>query len=225
MVYRIPKYDGNVEIHWSLLNRFAGKFPSYAFFKPHAISYKTAYGEYTTLAPSYEFLATISNHLVKDMSTRFKYMIDLSCMLSQYPDLLDDPVILETAEKYGFKKKLKNGLSLINSLIGVKIPNNYLADLNREDMSVPLAYPRAINKFQFNDIGFIKRSLALQDSFKNKVRLLLSCFSYLFIPSYLDINAYPLPAVFLPLLFILRPFRLAFQKLGLARVNKPIKKD
>jgi len=225
MVYRIPKYDGKVEIHWSLVDLFAGKFPSYAFFKPYTLSHKTVYGEYTVLSPPCEFLATVSNHLVKDMSTRFKYLIDLTCMLSKYPDLLNDPIILETAEKYGFKKKLKVGLSLIDNLIGVKIPGYYHADLSREDLSIPLAYPRAIGKFQFNDITFIKRSLALQDNFKNKIRLLLSCFSYFFIPSYLDINAYRLPAVFLPLLFILRPFRLALQKLGLTGKNKPIKKN
>ena len=225
MVYRIPKYDCNIEIHWSLLNRFAGKFPAYAFFKPHTIQYKTVYGEYTILPPSYEFLATVSNHLVKDMSTRFKYLIDLACMLSKYPDLLNDPIIMETAENYGFKKKLKKGLSLIDSLVGVRIPGDYLSDLSREDLSIPLAYPIAIDKFQFNNFSFLKRSLALQDSFKNKVRLLLSCFSYFFIPSYLDINAYRLPAFFLPLLFILRPFRLAFQKVGLTGQNKPIKKN
>lgn len=225
MVYRIPKYDFNVEIHWSLLNRFAGKYPSYDFFEPHAISCKTTYGEYTVLSPPYEFLATVSNHLVKDMSTRLKYLADIACMLSKYPDLLADPILLQTAEKYGFKKKLKKGLSLVDNLIGVKIPDNYLSDLNSEDLLTPLAYPIAIGKFQFNNFTFIKRSLALQDDFKNKARLLLSCFSYFFIPSYLDINTCRLPASFLPILFILRPFRLALQKAGLTRRNKPFKND
>lgn len=225
IVYRIQKYDGNVEIHWSLLNQYSGKYPSYAFFKPHAFQQKTKYGEYTILSPPYEFLATASNHLVKDMCTRFKYLIDITCMLYVHSDLLDDPIILETAEKYGFEKKLKKGLSLVNQLVGAKIPENYLHDLSKADLVVPLAYPPAISSFQFNNFTFIKRSLSLQDSFKNKVGLILSCLFYFFIPSYIDINTFRLPVIFLPLLFILRPFRLLFQKIGLTAGNKSFKKD
>jgi hypothetical protein len=225
MVYRIPKYDCNVEIHWSLLNRFAGKYPTCDFFKPHTRLYKTKHGEYTVLSPSYDFLATVSNHLVKDMGIRLKYLVDISCMLSKQPGLLDDPVILETAESYGFKKKLKKGLSLVNQLVGIPIPDNYLSELDIEDISVPLAYPTAISRLQFNDRRFVKRSLALQDNLTNKIRLLFSCFSYFFIPSYLDINAYRLPAFFLPLLFFLRPFRLLAQKIRLVNGKTSIKKN
>jgi len=213
IVYRIPEYNFNVEIHWALLNRFAGRYPSYGFFKPHAIPCQTMYGNFTTLSPVYEFLAVISNHLVKDMGTKFKCHIDIACMLFKYPDLLNEPIILETARKYAFEKKLKKGLSIMEELIGIKIPGNYRTQPTREEIAIPSAYPIAINKFQFDNGAYMKRSLALQDNFKNKAQLVITCLLYFFIPSHFDINTFRLPVIFYPVLFILRPFRLLFERI------------
>lgn len=215
MVYRVPKYDCNIEIHWSLLNGFAGKYPPFEFFKPHIEPYKQAYGEYAVLSPPFDFLATISNHLVKDMGTRFKYMIDIACILKKHPALLDDPVILSTAAKFGFKKRLIKGLSVVSSLTGVDIPPSCSTTINSEDLLVPLQYPVALSSLQFNNIRFLKHSLRSQDSIVNKARFLLRSFVYFFIPSYIDINTFRLPIFLFPLLFILRPFRLLSEKINL----------
>jgi len=223
IVYRIPGYNFNVEIHWALLNRFAGRYPSYKFFKPHAIPHQTIYGNFKTLYPVYDLLAIISNHLVKDMGTKFKCHIDIACILSKYPDLLNEPIILETAKIYGFEKKLKKGLSIMEGFIGVNIPENYRIQLTREDLAIPLAYPIAISKFQFDNKAYMKRSLALQDNLKNKIRLLTTCFLYFFIPSHIDINTFSLPAIFYPVLLILRPFRLMFEWLRPAAKDNPAK--
>ncbi|HEY9000076.1 MAG TPA: nucleotidyltransferase family protein [Mucilaginibacter sp.] len=213
IAYRIPAYNFCVEIHWALLNRFAGRYPSYAFFKQHTMPYHTKYGDFTILSPAYDFLAIVSNHFVKDMGTKFKCHIDIACILSKYPDLLNDPVILDTAKEYGFEKKLKKGLSAVKDLIGINIPDSYQWQLTREDLGVPLACPIGIRKFQFDNPAYMKRSLALQDNFKNKFRLLTTCFLYIFIPSHIDINTFRLPAIFYPVLFIFRPFRLLFERI------------
>ena len=223
IVYRIPEYNFNVEIHWALLNRFAGKYPSYKLFKPHTIPHQTIYGNFKTLSRVYDFLAIISNHLVKDMGTKFKCHIDIACMLTKYPDLLNDPIILEIARKYCFEKKLKKGLSMMEELIGINIPGSYRRQLTREDIAVPLAYPIAISKFQFDNKVYMKRSLALQDNFKNKIRLLTTCFLYFFVPSHIDINTFRLPAIFYPVLFILRPFRLLFERIKSVPKNNIVK--
>jgi len=223
IVYRIPEYNLNVEIHWALLNRFAGRYPSYEFFKTHAIPYQTIYGNFKTLSPAYDFLAIISNHLVKDMGTKFKCHIDIACMLTKYPDLLNEPIILETARKYGFEKKLKKGLSIMEELIGINIPVNYRTQLTREDLAIPLAYPIAISKFQFDSKAYMKRSLALQDNLKNKAKLLTTCFLYFFVPSHIDVNTFRLPAIIYPILFILRPFRLMFERIKSVPKNNIVK--
>ncbi|MBS1522339.1 MAG: nucleotidyltransferase family protein [Bacteroidetes bacterium] len=213
IAYRIPAHNFCIEIHWALLNRFAGRYPSYTFFKQHTISYHTKYGEFTTLSPVHDFLATVSNHFVKDMGTKFKYHIDIACMLSKHPDLLNDPVILETAKKYGFERKLKKGLCITKDLLNIDIPDNYRTPLNAEDLAVALAYPIGILKFQFDNPEYMKRSLALQDNFRNKIRLLTISLLYFFFPSYIDINTFRLPVILYPILFILRPFRLIFEQL------------
>ena len=214
IIYKVPKYDCNIEIHWSLLNTFAGSFPDFVFFKAHIKPYKTDYGEYSVLSPTYDFLATISNHFVKDMSNRFKYIIDVASLLKKHPALLDDPVILSTAKKFGFEKRLIKGLSVVNALTGVDIDSGYRHELTKEDVLVPLQYPIQLRNFQFNNIHFLKRSLRLQDNLKNKIALLSRAFCYLFIPSYIDINTFRLPVYLSPLLFILRPFRLLFEKIS-----------
>lgn len=217
MVYRVPKYDCNIEIHWSLLNGFAGKYPPFEFFKPHIELYKQAHGAYAVLSPQFDFLATISNHLVKDMGTRFKYIIDIACILKKHPLLLDDPVIFSTATKFGFKKRLIKGLSVVSGLTGVDIAPPFSTTITREDLLVPLQYPVALSSLQFSNIRFLKRSLRSQDNTANKARFLLRSFSYFFIPSYIDINTFRLPIYLFPLLFILRPFRLLLEKTSLRR--------
>ncbi|MFB9840823.1 nucleotidyltransferase domain-containing protein [Mucilaginibacter ginsenosidivorans] len=215
MVYHVPKYDCNIEVHWSLLNGFAGKYPTFEFFNPHIEPYKQASGEYIVLSPSFDFLATISNHLVKDMNTRFKYIIDIACILKKDPALLDDSVILSTATKFGFKKRLIKGLSVVSSLTGVDIAPSFSTKITREDLLVPLQYPVALSSLQFNNARFLKRSLSSQDNTANKAGFLLRSFAYFFIPSYIDINTFRLPIYLFPLLFILRPFRLLLEKISL----------
>ncbi|MDO3642254.1 nucleotidyltransferase family protein [Mucilaginibacter sp. L3T2-6] len=213
IVYTLPKYKCNIEIHWSLLNRFTGNYPSFDFFLPHIRPHYQNNTECTVLSPTYDFLAIISNHLVKDMGTRFKYIIDIACILKKHPELLTEPDLLTIAGRYGFKKRLVNGLSVVSSLTGVAVGPDYSTKVTQEDLKIPLQYPIELRNFQFNSIHFLKRSLALQDNVKYKIGLLTRSFFYFFIPSYIDINTFRLPVYVFPLLVILRPFRLLFEKM------------
>jgi hypothetical protein len=218
IVYSLPVSasgrSNTVEIHWTLTNRFAGKYAEYPFFRSHVESYQLNSLSLHKLAPAYDLVAIVSNHFVKDMFVRFKHITDIACFLQRHPGLPDDHIIFPTAKKYGFEKRLRVGLTLVNDLVGIpsnprytgqKIPDRYLA--------TPVQYPILLPRLQFNEPGFLKRSLELQDSFVQQCTFLARSFLYIFIPTYIDINTFKLPVYFFPVLVILRPFRLLYERI------------
>lgn len=203
----------SIELHWTLTNRFAGKYPEYPFFRSHIEPYQLNSLSLHKLSPAYDFAAIVSNHFVKDMFGRFKHITDIACFLQRHPGLPDDHIIFSIAREYGFEKKLETGLSLVYALTGIAAnPRHTNKPLPDRYLATPLQYPILLPRLQFNEGGFLKRSLELQDSFINKCKFLGRSFLYIFIPTYIDINTFKLPVYLLPLLFILRPFRLLYER-------------
>ena len=204
----------SIEIHWTLTDRHAGSFPGYSFFAPHTQPHRIAALSMHKLQPAYDFLVVASNHFVKDMFVRFRYITDIAGLLKRYNGVPDPELLLSVGRQYHCTKKLLTGLSIVEQLIGIpsrgpgvpqQVPASFLA--------TPLRYPVLLPRLQFDEKKFLKRSLELQDNAWQKCRFLLRCFLYIFIPTYVDINKFRLPGYFLPLLIVLRPFRLLFEKI------------
>lgn len=203
-----------VELHWTLTNRFAGRYPEYPFFRAHLEPYRLNNFSLHKLAPAYDFAAIVSNHFVKDMFGRFKHITDIACFLQRHPGLPDDHIIFSIAKKYGFEKKLQTGLSLVYALVGVPSNPNYTnRPLPDRYLVTPLQFPILLPRLQFNEGGFLKRSLELQDSLVQKGKFLTRSFLYIFIPTYIDINTFKLPVYLSPALLILRPLRLLYERI------------
>lgn len=213
IVYHRPDValSASIEMHWRLMDRFSGKYPSYDFFSPHLVSHQTGGLHIDRLSPTYDLLAVVSNHFVKDMGIKFKYLIDLACLINKEKSALDVAVIISCAKRYGFEKKLMTGLGLLKEFLDIELIEDNLTVLPEQILKTPLEFPVHLPRLYINEPKFIRRSLQLQDNSLNRLKFILRCFCYGFLPTYEDINQFKLPVYFLPLLIIARPFRLLYQ--------------
>lgn len=224
IVYHKPDEKlGSIELHWRLMDRFSGNYPSYDFFSPHVIHYQNGGLSIDKLSPTYDFLAVVSNHFVKDMGIKFKYLIDIACLINKEGVNLDTRVIADCAKRYGFEKKLNAGLGLVEQLLDIGLSQNKQEALPDQLLKTPLEYPVHLPRLYINEPKFIRRSLQLQDNSLNRVKFILRCFSYIFLPTYEDINQFKLPVYFLPLFIIMRPFRLLYQAVKPGKEVIPVK--
>jgi hypothetical protein len=202
-----PDHSFSVEIHWRLMERFSGNYPEYSFFSGNLQSVKFGASVVDKLQPTYDFLAVVSNHFVKDVSSKFKYLIDAACLISTQTDL-DTDLIFSTANKYGFARKLNAGLSLTNDLLGISLKNWQPKEaLPAFYLQTPLKFP--LVKTYLTDKSFLKHSLQLQDNRANKFKFIGRVAQYTFIRSYVDVMALNQPISSLVVYFAKAPFRLA----------------
>jgi hypothetical protein len=211
IVYVQPAFPKNnlIEIHYRLMDRCSGEYPGFDFFEQHLVEHKFGDIEINTLSPTYDFLAVISNHFIKDMNSKFKYLVDIACLIQKEGKSLDLQVINDCAKKYCFQKKLNIGLESLKQLLGFELFEHAPVKLSAEDLEIPLKYPMVTHRSHFFESEFLNRSFKLQDSLYHKLTFSARCFLYLFLPNKADINAFKLPIVVSPLLVILRPLRLA----------------
>jgi len=221
IVYRHTGINTSVEMHWRLMERFSGSYPAYDFFSPHLTPFRSGDFSLHKLTPTYDFLAVASNHFMKDMYIKFKYMIDIACIISKERDELDTEAIFLCAKKFSFEKRLQTGLELVNQLLGVELINDQPYKIPAELLKIPLAPKLYLPRLYINETKFISYTLRLQDNFLEQIKFLSRCLFYVFMPTYVDINQLNAPVYFLPLLIFLRPFRLLYQAVkGAASKNK-----
>jgi hypothetical protein len=208
----------SVEMHWRLLNAHYGDFPSHRFFKEGLIPVSISGVSITSLAPTYDFLAVGSNHFVKDLSTRFKYLLDIAGII--HTSKLDAGLISEVVKTYRCEKRFGHGLFLIESLLGKRI-NGYVVNHGFAASALCYTLEPSLIKIKISDPGFLKRSLALQDSFSDKIKFMMRCLYNYPLPMATDIHRvnkrYPLP--FLVALRLSRSARKAVQRLTGKKMN------
>jgi len=180
IVYRNKDINTSVEMHWRLMERFSGSYPVYDFFIPHLSPFKSGDFSLHKLTPTYDFLAVASNHFMKDMYIKFKYMIDIACIISKETAGLDTEKIFLCAKKFSFEKRLRTGLELVDQLLGVKFNFDEPYKIPVELLKVPLQAKLYLPRLYINEPKFIKYTLRLQDNFIRQVKFLSRCLFYFF---------------------------------------------
>ena len=215
IVYRTPSEHESfsVEMHWRLMEKFSGNYPQYDFFIPNLEEYNMGGLKLYKLSPTYDMLAVVSNHFVKDMGIKFKYLVDVAAIINKEKHLINEALVFETATKYGFKKRLNIGLALTESLLGISLDKVEETTDHLKYLNVPLAFPIQLPRLYINEPGFIKRSLQLQDSNTNKLKFISKSIKYMFLPTYEDINQLKHPTGNASLLAITRPFRIIYRSI------------
>jgi len=204
LVYTVPAGKASkgfsVEMHWRLTDRFAGTMPDYDFFY-HNNSLNTT---------EKDFLLTSINHFAKDLFCKFKYCIDIAAIIQTKGNELNYERLLQTAARYGFEKRMLIGLGMVNDLLGISlgVNNARLKDAIATYRIKALQQPVYIRQHYILNRQFLIHAFLLQDTLSRKTAFVLKCLLYVFIPTELDLKNYRLPAYTLPLLFIVRPFRL-----------------
>jgi hypothetical protein len=211
LVYIKPGGSFSLEMHWRLMERFSGRYPSFDFFAKGLQSYRAGSFPFIKLLPTYDFLAVVSNHFVKDMCIKFKYLIDVAVLLQKEQSVLNQDMIVQCAKNYKFEKRLMVGLKLVDELLGISFMPSRHQPVSDDMLQAPLSQQIQLKRLYINELSFIKRCLQLQDNFAEKVKFLLRSLAYGFLPTYADINELKLPPYLLPVLAICRPFRLLYK--------------
>jgi hypothetical protein len=202
----------SAEMHWRLLNTHYGSFASYEFFRSGLTETDITGLPLKSLSPTYDFLAVGSNHFVKDISSRFKYIIDIASIIGNGGSL-DTGMIESILKKYRCEKRFQHGLFIIKSLLGIEL-REYNLQRSFSLRSVAYTLEPKLIKIKISDAKFIRRSLALQDSSSDKARFILRCLYNYPLPMPTDIyNAgkqYPVP--FLVILRLSRSLKKATQR-------------
>lgn len=202
----------SVEVHWKLLNIYFGSFPGMNFFETGSADVFIGDLHLRGLQPTYDFLAVCSNHFVKDMSVKFKYIIDAACLLNKYQSSLDTGLIRQVSDKHHCRKRIEHGLYLVDALLGQQIAGFGLKyPFDQSKLDHPLQTPLMVRDFNVTSFSFIKTALRLQDSFADKLQFLVRCFSYFFLPTNNDLHINKDSNVSVFLLAIRRPFRLGWK--------------
>jgi hypothetical protein len=202
----------SVEVHWKLLNTYFGSFPGMDFFESGSSDIFIGDLRLRGLQPTYDFLAVCSNHFVKDMSVKFKYIIDAACLINKYQTSFDQDLIRQVSDMHHCRKRIEHGLYLADALLGQEITGPGLKyRFEQSGLTHPLHTPLMVRDFNVTSFSFIKTALRLQDSFADKVKFLMRCFSYFFLPTDNDLHINKDNNVSVFVLAIRRPFRLGLK--------------
>jgi hypothetical protein len=175
--YVAPGYNSigySAEMHWRLLNAHYGEFETFAFFKQGLLEKKIGPLPFVCMNAGYDLLAVGSNHFIKDLSTKFKYIIDIACLLKKNGNEIDPSAVKFVMQKHGFEKRFEYGLFLVKALLGFEIPEyncNYAFSSDRLNKTIEYK----LVEIKISNGQFLKRSLELQDNGFAKLKFFLRC--------------------------------------------------
>ncbi|MCJ8209200.1 nucleotidyltransferase family protein [Mucilaginibacter sp. RS28] len=190
----------SVEIQWSLVESHFNAFPGYDFFSGN---FKKRDGtDVPGLNETYDFICVSSHHLLKEPLFKFKYLVDLACIVNTAGERLDFEKIEDLYLKLGYERFLYAGSAALTDILGIQFGTSpqveafyaiFLADKN--------AHLPMVNRLQLFKT-FIKNQ-SLRQNFVFMIKVIRSVAR----PNISDLLL-NLPPRLVPLLFIIRPVRL-----------------
>jgi hypothetical protein len=197
----------SVEIQWRLVDRFDGRYPAYSFFADHLTDVAIGSKTIRALDPTYDFICVCSNHVFKEHFNKFKYVLDIACMIAQSNGEIDRQTVANVIENYRLTKFFNRSFGVLYDLLGIAYDNPPVENTNDEEaLNDALAFPlkRKLNRDQ--------TIYDLQTGTKDKIKLTATRLLFLVLPNYTDIATFRLPFKGLPLLIVARLFRLLFKR-------------
>jgi len=203
----------SVEIQWKLLEGFVGDYLPFTALLPHVTTYTIAGYEQKGLTPTYDFLCIVSHHIIKDPLIRFKYLVDLACIASVGKDAIDHATVASVIKEYGYWKVFQESNTVIEDLLGIQVhPGTSMPLQHPQLLQHAIGFPLA-ERTESRNIQAMLLLARLQDGWRGNMKVKLRMLLYWILPNIDDINAFRLPVWCLPLLFVLRPFRLLYKYL------------
>ncbi|GAB2686615.1 hypothetical protein GCM10027037_05740 [Mucilaginibacter koreensis] len=201
----------SVEIQWRLLESYFGNFPDYNFFAK-ALRWQTEPDE-IGLTETYDFICTASHHLIKEPLWKFKYLIDLACMIQTAGNRYTWDVITGIFKTYGYEKFLYSGLTALSEILGINFScKTYSPTLYQ--LFLIEKYPQNYNRSYLQLLKVINSHQTFSQSLNFNTKALLSIFK----PNLNDLKL-NLPAWAVPLLVLTKPFRILYEQSNADRKN------
>lgn len=194
--------SNSVELQWKLLENYFGQFHQHDFFVQHLESYTAVNGSsHIGLAPTYDFLIVASHHLIREPLLKFKFLIDLGCMVHTSSSQLDWKEINLQFKLHNYSSLLSSGTNALKEIIGLQIPlDNVLAVDYHLFKATETRHGR---KLYFRKIKLIN----LKRSFLEKIKLTMKASFSLLIPNSLDLSMTNAPAWTIPLIIPVKSVR------------------
>jgi hypothetical protein len=195
----------SVELQWKLLEDYFGQFHQHDFFVQHLQSYTAIDGtSHVGLAPTYDFLAVASHHLIREPLLKFKNLIDLACMVHTSSSELDWEEICLQFKLYNFSGLLSSGMNALEEIIGLEVP-------------VPDTPARGYHLFRATEIRrgrnvFFKKIklINLNRPFLEQLKFGLKASLSLLIPNLNDLSRTDAPAWTIPLIIPVKSLRFLY---------------
>ncbi|WP_165973379.1 nucleotidyltransferase family protein [Pedobacter sp. ok626] len=194
-----------VELQWRLLENFFRQFHQHDFFVEYLQSYTAIDGSsHIGLAPTYDFLAVASHHLIREPLLKFKYLIDLACMVQTSSSQLDWEEINLQFKLHNFSGLLNSGMNALAEIVGLQLPV-----LNTVSPAYHLFSATEIKTGR--NVYFRKIKLVnLKQSFLEKIKLSLKAHLSLLIPNLNDLSMTKAPAWTIPLIIPVKSLRFLY---------------
>jgi hypothetical protein len=215
IVYSVPAKTNkaySVEIHWKALNYYFGSYPGFNFFKEGVMEIHTGALKLPVLKPTYDFLAVASNYFVKDMAVKFKYLIDIACVINKNQQSLNTGLINTIIDQHHCRRKVEYGLQLVEDLLGKSMLNvNRHYRFKHIPIASTLQVPLAVRDFNVTNLRFLRKAIELQDNVFQKIKFIGRCAFYFLLPTDNDLNSAKSRKAPIVILALLRPLRLSLK--------------
>ncbi|RAJ76675.1 putative nucleotidyltransferase-like protein [Chitinophaga dinghuensis] len=207
--YKSPKnkigVTCSVELQWKLLDYYYGPCWEYDQFVQNLQSFSAADGTvHVGLTPTYDFLCVASHHLIREPLMKYKYLIDLACIVKSSPGQLDWNEVNLQFEKYKFSALLWSGMNALEDIIGLQLPSN----------NIPVAAYKLFTATETRsglEVYSRRRRLSnLNRTFKEKIEFYLKTQLFRLIPNLNDLSRTTLPVWTIPLIIPVKSCRVLY---------------
>ncbi|WP_212003040.1 nucleotidyltransferase family protein [Chitinophaga sp. HK235] len=197
----------SVELQWKLIERYLGPFPRYDFFVQHLQRYTAVDGtSHTGLAPTYDFLCVASHHLIREPLLKFKYLIDLACIVHASSEQLNWEEINLHFKSYNFSPLLWSGMHAFDEIIGLQVP---VSNIPKVPYHLFTATEMQTDNKALYKKNFYKKIRLINSmrSFQERIKLTIKTRLLFLIPNLNDLSRTNAPAWTIPLIIPVKIFR------------------
>jgi hypothetical protein len=210
--------DGNVrvDLHWRFTSRTACLAGDPERFLQHLETLSVVGEQMRSLRPE-TYLLLLSIHAAKHRWVQLKFICDIAEIVA-VPDL-DWNFVLQEANDLGLKRVLGTGLLLAQGLLGASVPPKLAQDLRVDRTAKALAAQACTHLFaepgeRWGLQGGITCQLEIRERFRDRTKILLRYFVHKLMPSDRDRWFLPMPRFLSIAYYIVRPVRLALEKVA-----------
>ncbi len=210
--------DGKVrvDLHWRFTSRTACLVGDPERFLQNLETISLAGEEVQSLRPE-TYLLVLSMHAAKHRWVQLKFICDIAEVLG-VPDL-DWHYVLKEADELGLRRVLGTAVLLARGLLGAAVPQRLAQELEMDRSAKALAaqvYNRLFEEpgERWGLKGGITCQLEIRERFRDRTRIFLRYFLQKLKPNERDRWFLPIPRFLSVGYYVVRPVRLALEKIG-----------